>query len=123
MTHERFHPIIGLRYKDIQNVKEIVNEIKLFLLKYPHIDQNASIDVSLMNFGAYALEIEVSAFVLTTCGTNFKSIRQDLLLNIAEIVSAAGGEITNNNNQTIEISGPSPYQLPVVPHSSFMNRS
>lgn len=92
-SHDRFHPIIRLRYEDFSRVKPIVDEIKLMLLKHPHVDQNALIEVAFIGFSSSALDIEISAFISKTSGTSFKNVRQDLLLKIGEIIYAAGAEI------------------------------
>lgn len=93
MSHERFHHTIGLRYNDIGAIKATVDNIKLMLLKHPHIDQSAKIDVYFVNFGVSSLDINVSAYVSISSGVPFSSVRQELLLKIAEIVANNGAEM------------------------------
>ena len=87
MSHERFHPVIGLRYQDINVVKPIIDNIKLMLLHHPSIDHHVGVDVYLISFSASALDIEISAYMLTTsdikfscieAGTSFKCCRNYL---------------------------------------------
>lgn len=104
MSHERFHHTIGLRYNDIGVIKVIVDSIKLMLLKHPHIDQGAKIDVYFVNFGASSLDINVSAYVSVSSGVSFSGIRQELLLKIAEIVSQNGAEMATPTH-IIELQG------------------
>jgi MscS family membrane protein len=98
MSHERFHPIIGLHYKDIQAVKPILDNIKLMLIKHPSIDQLLPIDVFFINFGPATLEIEISAYMSKTLGTYFPALRQELLLKIATIITQQGAEIITPTN-------------------------
>ena len=93
MSHERFHPVIGLRYKDINVVKPIIDKVKLMLLQHPSIDRHMGIDVYFISFSPSALDIEISAYVLTTTGIKFSALKQELLLSIAEIISQEGAEI------------------------------
>lgn len=104
MSHERFHPTIGLRYRDIKCVKPIVDSIKLMLLKHPYIDQHLKIEVFFINFGPSSLDIEISAYMSTTSGANFPTIRQELLLKIADIVAQHEAEIATPTN-IVEIQG------------------
>ncbi len=104
MSHERFYHMIGLRYRDIQVVKPIIDSIKLMLLKNAAIDHQLNVDVFLKNFGPSALDIEISAYMSTVSGAHFPAIRQDILLKIAEIVAQAGAEIATPTN-IVEIRG------------------
>lgn len=104
MSHERFHHTIGLRYNDIGVVKVIVDTIKLMLLKHPHIDQNVKIEVYFINFGPSSLDINVSAYMSVSSGVPFSSVRQDILLKIADIVTQNGAEMATPT-QIIEFQG------------------
>lgn len=104
MTHERFHPTIGLRYRDIQVVKPIVDKIKYMLLHHSKIDHHLSIDVFFMNFGPSSLDIEVSAYLSSLAENRFKEIKQELLFQIAAIVAEEGGELATPTN-IVEIHG------------------
>ena len=104
MSHERFHHTIGLRYRDIQVVKPIIELIKLMLLKHSAIDHNLNVDVFFTNFGASALDIEISAYIAISSGIRFQAVRQEILLKIAEIVAKEGAEIATPTN-IVEIQG------------------
>jgi MscS family membrane protein len=104
MSHERFHHTIGLRYNDIGVIKAIVDSIKLMLLKHPHIDQNSKIEVYFVNFGASSLDINVSAYMSISSGVPFSSVRQDILLKIAEIITQNGAEMATPTH-IIELQG------------------
>lgn len=104
MSHERFHHTIGLRYTDIGVIKVIVDNIKLMLLKHPHIDQHVKIEVFFVNFGPSSLDINISAYMSISSGIDFPSVRQDILLKIAAIVTQHGAELATPTH-IIELSG------------------
>ncbi len=61
-------------------------------------DQNAKFEtgecyVRLVNFGAQAIELELFAYVLTTNGEEFRALREQLLLDVASVVEAAGSAL------------------------------
>lgn len=98
MSHERFHNVIGLRYRDIKVVKPIIDAIKTMLIKHPAIDRQLPVDVFFKNFGASALDIEISAYISITGDARFSAVRQDILLKIADIVKQEGAEIATPTN-------------------------
>lgn len=110
MSHERFNHTIGLRYSDIAVVKNVVDNIKLMLLKHPYIDQHVKIEVYFVSFGASTLDISISAYMAVSSGGDFPSVRQDILLKIAEIVAEQGAEMATPT-QIIEIQGLAPSQV------------
>jgi MscS family membrane protein len=55
--------------------------------------ERATAYARLTNFGADAIEIEVFAYVLTPEPELFRSIREELLLQIASVVEAAGSAL------------------------------
>lgn len=93
MTHERFHHTIGIRYTDIKVVEPIIEKIKQMLIQHPFIDHKHKFDVFFKGFGLSSLDIEVSAYVSLTSDKKFSSVRQDLLLKIAEIIESEKAEI------------------------------
>lgn len=104
MSHERFHTTIGLRYNDINVVKPIIDDIKLMLLKHPHIDQQQKVEVFFINFGPSTLDIEVSAYMSKLTGTDFKVLKQEILLKISEIIAEHGAQMAFPTS-IVEIQG------------------
>lgn len=102
MSHERFNHTIGLRYRDINAVKPIVDNIKGLLMNHPDIDHCLNVDVYFTKFGLSSLDIFISAYTGMTTSKKFSALRQELLLGIAEIVAKEGAEIAKPAN-TIEI--------------------
>lgn len=98
MSHERFYQIIGIRYSDINAAKTIIENIKQMLMQHPAIDHHLSFDAFLKSFGQTALDIEVSAYIPFISTTRLSAVKQDILLQIANIISAAGAEIATPVN-------------------------
>ncbi|WP_068467414.1 mechanosensitive ion channel family protein [Candidatus Protochlamydia phocaeensis] len=104
MSHERFHHTIGLRYEDIGVVRQVVDDIKLMLLQQGYIDRQQKVEVFFTGFGSSSLDINVSAYISALSGADFPTIRQDILLKIADIVAKQGAEIATPTN-IVEIQG------------------
>ncbi|MBS4164446.1 Uncharacterized protein PRO82_001774 [Candidatus Protochlamydia amoebophila] len=102
MSHERFFHTIGLRYSDIDSIKQIVADIKLMLLKHPQVDHEQRVDVYFVSFGDFALNISISAYIHLG-QADFPSIRQDILLKIADLIRSHGASIAISP-QTIQIA-------------------
>ena len=61
-------------------------------------------DVYFINFGPSTLDVEISAYISATLEKRFKEIRQELLLEIASIVTQEGGEIATPTH-VVELQG------------------
>lgn len=106
MSHNRLHHTIGLRYRDIQVIPPIIENIKLMILKHPAIDQRLNVDVFFNNFAPSTLDIEISAYIPFMPGgvRHFFGVRQEILFKIAEIIVKEGAEIATPTN-IVEIHG------------------
>jgi len=103
-SHERFHHTIGLTYSDIHLVQKVVDDIKLMISHHAHIDKKEKIEVFLISFEPASLLIEISAFITASSIDQFSIIRQQLLLDIAQIVEKNGAKIALPTN-TVELKG------------------
>jgi MscS family membrane protein len=72
-----------------EQVKQVLGGIESRLRAQPKIWPDA-VTVRLREFGPASLDIEVGAWFLTTDWPEFLSIRQDILLQIMEVVETAG---------------------------------
>lgn len=70
-------------------VKEVLSGVEALLRAQPKIWPEA-VTVRLREFGAASLDIEVGAWFLTADWSEFLGIRQDVLLQIMEVVESAG---------------------------------
>ncbi|MET0658055.1 MAG: mechanosensitive ion channel domain-containing protein [Steroidobacteraceae bacterium] len=73
----------------VEQLKRILGGVRTLLEKHPRIE-SGSCRIRLVDFGAQAIELELFAYVLTGQNPEFLAVREDLLLQIATIVEAAG---------------------------------
>lgn len=111
MTHERFHYIVELRPSDVHFAKEIIQEIKKFLLNDSKIDRDQSIGVYISALGPPSLNITISAYFTKTKNLNFSSLKERFFLNISEIITKSGAQLVKPIH-VLEISSE---QLPKNP--------
>ncbi len=84
---------LRLRYgTSAQQLRDILSGIRALLARNSRIDQ-ADCYVRLVNFGAAAIELELSAYVLTIDVEAFRECREELLLGIASTVESAGSAL------------------------------
>lgn len=93
MSHRRIKEYIGVRYDDMGVVARIVDDIKVMLRAHPEIEQTQTMIVNLDTFGPSSVDILIYTFTRTTNWIAYHEIKQDVLLKIADIVSAHGAEI------------------------------
>jgi len=93
MSHRRFYETIGLRYDDFAVVRPVVDDIRAMLQAHPDIDKTQTLIVNFNAFAASSLDLMVYAFSHTTSWADFQGIKQDVLLQIGEIVEKHGAQI------------------------------
>lgn len=93
MTHRRIQETIGVRYDDIAQVRSIVDAVKRMLIEHDEIDHDQTLIVNLNQFGDSSVNLLVYTFTKTTIWVKFHEVKQDVLLNIAEIIEQHGAEI------------------------------
>jgi MscS family membrane protein len=98
MYNRRIKKTIGVRYDDVKKVPEIVDKIEEMLRHHPEIDQNQFLFVHFVEFGPYSLDINIYTFTKTTKWARFRTIQQDVLLKIADIIDGCGAEIAFPTN-------------------------
>lgn len=118
MQHRRIKEHIGVRYDDMGVVAAIVEDIRAMLRAHPEIEQQQTMIVNVDAFSASSVDILVYTFTRTTVWVDFHVIKQDVLLKIAAIVEAHGGEIAFPT-RTLHLAGeagdnliPSPAAVP-----------
>jgi len=86
----RFHVTLGLRYETSPDqLRFVLVELKRLLLSHPKVDPIPA-RARFIGLGAYSLDVEIFAFIMTTDPEEFLAIREDLLLRIMELIAAAG---------------------------------
>jgi len=81
---------IGLRYETTPDqLRYVLVELKKLLLAHPKVHPDPA-RVRFIGFGAYSLDLEIFAYVLTADINEFLAIQEDVLLRIMDIVQASG---------------------------------
>ena len=93
MSHRRIKETIGIRYQDIDKMAAITADVKAMLIAHPDIDNEATMIVNFTTFSASSLDFMVYTFTRVTNWVSYQAVKQDVLLRIADIISAHGGEI------------------------------
>ncbi len=92
MSHRRIKETIGVRYDDVNQVHDIVEDIKEYLKNSEIVAQDQTIIVNFNGFGASSLNILVYCMTVTTDWVTYHSHKQTVLLAIADIVQKHDGE-------------------------------
>ncbi len=93
MSNRRINETIGIRYDDLDKMTIIIEEINKLLEKNKKIDQSLKPKVYFKSFSASSCDFFVYAFTHTKDWDEFLSIKQDVLLEIAKIISKNNAEI------------------------------
>lgn len=93
MSHRRIYEKIGIRYDDVDSLASIMNDIKLMLKEHQDIDNNQTMIVNFNEFGPSSLDFFIYTFTKTTNWIRFHEVKQDVLLQIIEIISNHNAEL------------------------------
>ena len=93
MSNRRINETIGIRYDDLSKMKSIINDVNTILSKNDKIDQSQKAKVYFKAFSASSCDFFIYAFTLTKDWEEFLSIKQDILLKVAEIIEKHDAEI------------------------------
>jgi MscS family membrane protein len=80
-------------------MKEVLERLRDYLKRHEIIDEEAS-RVRFLEFGEYAQEVELYAYIKTVDFIEYLQHREDINLNIREIMEAAGTELVVPANMT-----------------------
>lgn len=93
MLNRRIKQSIGIRYCDLSKAQVIVDNIQSMLRGHPEIDQNQTLIVNVNAFSASSVDILIYTFTKTTDWVTYHQIKQDVMLQMSNIISAEGAEI------------------------------
>ena len=93
MSNRRIYEKVGIRYDDVDKMDGIVRDVKEMLQQHPEIDQDQTLIVNFNSFAPSSLDFFIYTFTKTTNWVRFHEIKQDVLLNVIEIISRHGAEI------------------------------
>jgi len=92
MTNRRIKETMGIRYEDANKMGAIIDQVKTMLRNHPDIDNDQTLIVNFNSFAASSLDFFIYTFTKTTDWIQFHEIKQDVLLNIVEIIEKNGAE-------------------------------
>lgn len=104
MSHRRIKETIGLRHDDFDRVAPIVADIKAMLRAHPAMDADTTLIVNFSQFGPSSLDLMVYCFTRTTVWVAYHEVKQDVLLQIGQIIAGHGAEIAFAT-QTLHLAG------------------
>ena len=93
MTNRRIYETIGVRYEDAGRVANIVSDVQTMLQEHEDIAQDRTMIVNFNHMGPSSLDFFVYAFTKTTNWVEYHAIKENVLLQILEIVECNGAEI------------------------------
>ena len=93
MSNRRINETIGIRYNDLNKMKDIIQDVNSILESNIDIDQTQKAKVFFKSFSASSCDFFVYAFTITKDWEEFLRIKQDVLLKVAEIIEKHNAEI------------------------------
>ncbi|HJN37284.1 MAG TPA: mechanosensitive ion channel family protein [Gammaproteobacteria bacterium] len=93
MSNRRIKELIGIRYEDIPEAREILKNIRSMLASHEDIDQKQTQMVFLDHFCKSSVNILVYTFTKTTNWKEYLRIKEDVLLKISDIIEHKGASI------------------------------
>jgi MscS family membrane protein len=93
MSNRRIKETIGIRYADIGKMAAIVSDVKAMLQGHPEIDTTQTLIVNFNEFADSSLNFFIYTFTKTTLWVNYHAVKQDVLLQVADIIARHGAEI------------------------------
>lgn len=93
MLNRRIFETIGLRYDDIGRLPAILSGIREMLQQHPDIDQNRTLMVYFDTFAESSLNFFIYAFTRSRDWSESLSVKENVLLKIAEIIERNCAEI------------------------------
>jgi MscS family membrane protein len=86
----RFFTTLNLRYETTPDqLRHVLVGLRALFIAHPRVGREM-LRIRFAKLGAASLDIEINAYVMTPDVDTFLAIREDLLLRIMEVVSAAG---------------------------------
>jgi MscS family membrane protein len=93
MSNRRIYETIGLRYSDLTSMDKVVAEVQAMLKGHEEIDAEKTLIVNFNEFSDSSVDFFVYCFTQTTQWVKFHQVKQNIMLRIAEIITANDAEI------------------------------
>ncbi len=99
-----FHHTLRLRHEtSVSTMREILDRVKNLLAQCPRVERG-SVRVRFLGFGTSSLDVEIFVYVFDSDWNSFLETQENLLLDIMEIVQAAGTGLAYPS-QTLYVAG------------------
>ncbi len=93
MSHRRIYETIGIRYNDVKHGKAIVDSVKSMLQAHEDISNEQTLIVNINQFAPSSIDFFIYCFTHTTDWVKYHTVKEDVLLKIADIIESNGAEI------------------------------
>lgn len=93
MSHRMIKETIGLRYDDLGKVRAIVEEVQAYLDRTPDVDQKKPVLARFDTFNESSVDFFIQCYTPTVDRAEYTRIKQEVLLEVADIVERHGAEI------------------------------
>ena len=93
MSNRRINETIGIRYDDLSKMKSIIDDVNKTLSNNNKIDQSQKAKVYFKSFSASSCDFFIYAFTVTKDWEEFLAIKQDILLDVSDIIEKHKAEI------------------------------
>jgi MscS family membrane protein len=107
MSHRQIKETIGVRYRDMAELKGIIADIKQMLDSNPDVDHAMNCGVYFTAFGAYSLDILISVYTSEKSSDGFNRIKEKILFAIMDILSQHQAELAFPTTCVERSEGPS----------------
>ena len=88
MTHRRISETIGLRYRDIAQMRAVTDAVREMLRNHAEIDDSQTLMVHFDAFSESSVDFFIYCMTHTVDWQHYHAVKQDVLLQISEIVRA-----------------------------------
>ncbi|MEM7563503.1 MAG: mechanosensitive ion channel family protein [Pseudomonadota bacterium] len=105
MSNRRIYETIGLRYRDLGRMNQVVAEVKELLLQHDSIDNEQTMIVNFNEFSDSSVDFFLYCFTKTTKWVEFHQVKQDVMLQVAAIIEKHQAEIAFPTS-TLQINDP-----------------
>ncbi|MAR56229.1 MAG: mechanosensitive ion channel protein MscS [Rickettsiales bacterium] len=93
MLHRRIYETIGVRYDDLAQMRSITGAVRDMLKAHEEITQDQTLIVNFNKFNDSSCDFFIYCFTHTTQWVRYHEVKEDILLQIADIVAEHGAEI------------------------------
>lgn len=93
MSHRRIKEVIGIRYNDIHELKNIISDLKEMLINDVNVDKSMNISAYFSSFGASSLDIVISAYTKEISASRYYRINEEILFKVIDILNKYNAEI------------------------------